>query len=102
MMARADVTISEKYRRILEAYQIELEYGRTFDSYQGKLGNGADARTVSSCVSAACRLMYLTIDGRRRDIRTRRRRMGRRQQLCRTSARGIANRSETRWQLPIC
>jgi hypothetical protein len=37
IMPRADVTISEKYRRILEAYQIELEYGRTLDSYQGNL-----------------------------------------------------------------
>ncbi len=63
MMARADVTISEKYRRILEAYQIELEYGRTFDSYQGKLGNGADARTVQFVRLGRVSLMYLTLDG---------------------------------------
>ena len=40
MMTRADVAISEKYRRILEAYQVELDYGRTLEAYEGKLGSG--------------------------------------------------------------
>ncbi|MES2605874.1 MAG: DUF3450 domain-containing protein, partial [Pseudomonadota bacterium] len=35
LMGRADVAISEKYRRILEAYQIELDYGRTASAYEG-------------------------------------------------------------------
>jgi hypothetical protein len=63
MMARADVTISEKYRRILEAYQIELEYGRTFDAYEGRLGMGADARTVEFVRLGRVSLMYRTLDG---------------------------------------
>jgi hypothetical protein len=63
MMPRADITISEKYRRILEAYQIELEYGRTLSSYQGRLGNGADARTVEFVQLGRVSLMYRTIDG---------------------------------------
>ena len=63
MMARADVTISEKYRRILDAYQIELEYGRTLSAYQGRLGSGADARTVEFVQIGRVSLMYRTIDG---------------------------------------
>ncbi|HUO67776.1 MAG TPA: DUF3450 domain-containing protein [Gammaproteobacteria bacterium] len=63
MMGRADVTISEKYRRILEAYQIELEYGRTLDAYEGRLGTGADARTVEFVRLGRVSLMYRTLDG---------------------------------------
>ncbi|WOT04393.1 DUF3450 domain-containing protein [Shewanella youngdeokensis] len=34
MMPRADISDAEKYRRILEAYQIELEYGYKLGSYK--------------------------------------------------------------------
>lgn len=33
MMDQADVTASEKYRRVMEAYQGEMEYGRTTEAY---------------------------------------------------------------------
>jgi len=62
-MPRADVPISEKYRRILEAYQIELEYGRTLEAYEGRLGTGADARTVEFARLGRVSLMYRTLDG---------------------------------------
>lgn len=64
IMPRADVTISEKYRRILEAYQIELDYGRTLDTYQGKLAvEGEDPRTVEFVRLGRVSLMYQTADG---------------------------------------
>lgn len=63
IMPRADVTISEKYRRIIEAYQIELEYGRTLEAYDGLLGAGPDARTVSFVRLGRVALLYQTIDG---------------------------------------
>ncbi len=37
MMTRADVADAEKYRRILEAYQIEMDYGTRLGIYQGKI-----------------------------------------------------------------
>ncbi|WP_117232454.1 DUF3450 domain-containing protein [Vibrio maerlii] len=37
MMTRADIADAEKYRRILEAYQIELDYGTKLGLYQGQI-----------------------------------------------------------------
>ena len=64
MMGRADVSISEKYRRIIEAYQIETEYGRTLEAYQGQLGEGDDVRTVRFLRLGRVALLYQTPDGR--------------------------------------
>ena len=35
MMDRADVAASEKFRRVMEAYQVEMDYGRTMEAYSG-------------------------------------------------------------------
>jgi hypothetical protein len=63
-MSRADVTISEKYRRIVEAYQVELEYGRTIEAYEGELAGGGESRTVQFLRVGRVSLLYQTLDGR--------------------------------------
>jgi hypothetical protein len=64
MMTRADVAISEKYRRIVEAYQVEMDYGRTIEAYEGQLaGAGADARTVQFLRVGRVTLLYQALDG---------------------------------------
>ena len=43
LMRRSDVADAERYRRILEAYQVENDFGRTIEAYAGTLNkNGVD------------------------------------------------------------
>ncbi len=63
VMGKADVAISEKYRRIVEAYQIELDFGRTLESYDGKLEGDAAGRTVKFLRIGRVALLYQTLDG---------------------------------------
>ncbi|MBI2383621.1 MAG: DUF3450 domain-containing protein [Gammaproteobacteria bacterium] len=63
IMNRADVSTAEKYRRILEAYQVEMEYGRTIEAYQGKIGEGDEAKTVDFLRVGRVALMYQALDG---------------------------------------
>jgi hypothetical protein len=60
MMGRADVSVAEKYRRIVEAYQVEMEYGRTLEAYNDKIGD----KTVEILRIGRIALMYQTLDGK--------------------------------------
>jgi hypothetical protein len=60
MMDQAEVTASEKFRRVMEAYQGELEYGRTTESYSDVLP--ATGQTVDFLRVGRALLVYQTSD----------------------------------------
>lgn len=64
LMDRADVSVSEKYRRVMESYQIETEYGRTLESYQGTVKDAHGPRTVEFLRIGRVALLYITLDGK--------------------------------------
>jgi hypothetical protein len=64
IMNRADVSASEKYRRLIEAYGVEMEYGRTIEAYQGDQRMNGEQRTVEFLRVGRVSLLYQTLDGR--------------------------------------
>jgi len=60
MMDQAEVTASEKYRRVMEAYQGELEYGRTTEAYSAALPS--TGQTVEYLRIGRTLLVYQTSD----------------------------------------
>jgi hypothetical protein len=61
LLLRADVTVAEKTRRVLEAYQIENDYGRTIEAYKAKLPLGDISFDADFLRIGRVALMYRTV-----------------------------------------
>ncbi len=68
LMARADVSTAEKYRRLMEAYQVESEFGRNIEAYSGTLELNGQARTVDFLRFGRVVLAYQTLDGNEQGV----------------------------------
>ena len=63
IMERADVAVSEKFSQVLNAYQIENEYGRTMWSYSGQIEVDGSDRIVDLLHIGRVALVFQTSDG---------------------------------------
>ena len=65
LMSRSDVTASEKFRQLMEAFQVESDYGRTIEAYRGTVGEAGQERVVDFLRLGRSLLAYRTLDGTR-------------------------------------
>lgn len=77
LMDRADVDVSEKFRRVMEAYQIEADYGRNIEAYNGAMDIDGQQQDVEFLRIGRLVLIYKTRDG---------------------SQMGVWNQQQTAWQ----
>lgn len=63
MMTRADVTNAEKFRRIIEAYQIENDYGNTIEAYRANIELQGKTSSVDFLRLGRIALYYQRLDG---------------------------------------
>jgi hypothetical protein len=77
MMLRANVSKAEKFRRIIEAYQVENEYGNTIEAYKDEIKLNGIKSPVDFLRLGRIALYYQRLDG---------------------SETGFWNKAEKRWQ----
>ncbi len=65
MMDRPDVSLPDKYRRIMETYQIEMEYGRTIDTMTETIITNNTPSTVEILRIGRLSIFYQTLDGKK-------------------------------------
>ena len=63
IMDRPDVNLPDKYRRIMEAYQIEIEYGRTIETYTETITMEGQEYTVDILRIGRLLMAFQTLDG---------------------------------------
>lgn len=63
LMMRPEATVAEKYRRVIEAYQIESDYGRTVETWRDDLEIDDTVRVVEFLRLGRLILFYQTLDG---------------------------------------
>ncbi|MDB4661165.1 DUF3450 domain-containing protein [Gammaproteobacteria bacterium] len=62
-MDRGDISTSEKFRLIMEAYKTELEYGRTIEAYRDNILIDGVETSADFLRIGRIALTYLTVDG---------------------------------------
>lgn len=68
LMDAHDVAPAEKYRKIIEAYELEVEYGRFVEAWEGQLSPEPDAPVVDFVRYGRVAWVYMTKDGGRLGI----------------------------------
>jgi hypothetical protein len=63
LLGAPEVALKEKYRRTMEAYQVETDYGRTIEAYRGPLALDGTTRTVDFLRVGRVGLFYRALDG---------------------------------------
>lgn len=62
-LERSDVSTAEKFRQVMDAYNIEVEYGNTIEAWRGTLVLQDKPREVEFLRVGRIALMYQTLDG---------------------------------------
>lgn len=62
LLGRADVTVAEKFRNVMQAYTTEIDYGRTIEAYRGTLPG--TEREVDFLRIGRVAMFYESLDGK--------------------------------------
>ncbi|WP_137167698.1 DUF3450 domain-containing protein [Salinimonas lutimaris] len=62
IMENSNVTVSEQFRQVIEAYLVEVEYGTKMSSYQGTIDNAGTEVTVDFYNLGRTALLALSLD----------------------------------------